>query len=289
MFVPGAQYSHRWLVEKYGGQWQQGIVTPKGKPYLFLFSGPSGAQYGYKDHWEAGNTIFYYTGEGQEGDMAFVRGNRAIRDHAENGKDLHLFEYVSGGLVEYRGQMVVTGHDMRRGPDRNGNERDVIVFELVRVDEEPVEVQEAAAGSGEAARTSLSLAELRELALTGGLAPLTPIERRQRVYERSAKVRAYARERAAGRCEACAGAAPFMTTAGAPYLEVHHLRSVTDNGPDHPEWVAAVCPNCHRRAHYGSDGVEFNQRLLDVIAEFESRLAALGEELPPLSSQAHPA
>jgi 5-methylcytosine-specific restriction protein A len=65
-------------------------------PLIFLFTGESGEQYGYEDGWDD-NGVFLYTGEGQEGDMEFVRGNRAIRDHALDGKDLHLFQALGKG------------------------------------------------------------------------------------------------------------------------------------------------------------------------------------------------
>ena len=54
----------------YGGQWQGGISTPKGRPYVFLFTGESGERFGYEDGWDE-NGGFLYTGEGQEGDMDF--------------------------------------------------------------------------------------------------------------------------------------------------------------------------------------------------------------------------
>ena len=41
--------------------------------------------------------VFLYIGEGQKDDMLFVQGNKAIRDHAADGKDLHLFTYVNRG------------------------------------------------------------------------------------------------------------------------------------------------------------------------------------------------
>ena len=50
-------------------------------------------------------------------------------------------------------------------------------------------------------------------------------------------------------------AAPFITPDGQLYLEVHHIERLSDGGPDHPRWVVAVCPNCHRRAHYAGDEV----------------------------------
>jgi hypothetical protein len=54
-----------------------------------------------------------YFGAGQEGDMAFVRGNRALRDHAEN---VHLFEQEPEEL-RYFGQGVVAGWNLQ---DRQG-------------------------------------------------------------------------------------------------------------------------------------------------------------------------
>jgi HNH endonuclease len=38
------------------------------------------------------------------------------------------------------------------------------------------------------------------------------------------------------------------------YLEPHHLRRVSNGGPDHPAHVISLCPNCHRRVHAGADG-----------------------------------
>ena len=74
-----------------GGQERGGIATPQDSKFVFLFTGESGETYGYQDGWQPDGS-FYYTGEGQLGDMQFVRGNRAIRDHREDGTDLLLFQ-----------------------------------------------------------------------------------------------------------------------------------------------------------------------------------------------------
>ena len=82
MFEIGRVYNRRSEIhEPYGGQWQSGISTPRDQPFIFLFTGESGEQYGYEDGWDD-NGVFLYTGEGQKGDMEFIGGNRAIRDHA---------------------------------------------------------------------------------------------------------------------------------------------------------------------------------------------------------------
>ncbi len=73
-FELGQTYKRSDLHACYGGQRQGGISTPKGHPLIFLFTGRTGGQYGYRDELE--NGMFRYTGEGQSGDMEFKAGNK---------------------------------------------------------------------------------------------------------------------------------------------------------------------------------------------------------------------
>ncbi len=66
------------IMEPYGGQRQGGISTPRRHPMVFLFTGESGATYGYRDEFRPDGS-FWYTGEGQTGDMKMRSGNAAIR------------------------------------------------------------------------------------------------------------------------------------------------------------------------------------------------------------------
>lgn len=267
MFTFGKIYNRRDLHQIYGGQRQGGISTPSKHNFLLLFTGEQGNKYGYKDQWiEDG--LFLYTGEGQHGDMEFVRGNLAIQNHASDGKDLHLFEYVKKGGVRYIGQMVCTGHQERRAPDSEGNDRRVIVFELTPINafEKPVEEEKFPEETG---LWQTSLSSLREKALASSTVGISPSERKNLIQYRSNAIRVYALRRANGSCEACKKEAPFITKAGQPYLEPHHIRRLSDGGPDHPEWVITLCPNCHRRAHYGNDSEVFNQGLTVLVARKE--------------------
>jgi 5-methylcytosine-specific restriction enzyme A len=157
--------------EIYDGQRQGGISTPDGAAYVFLFTGETGEQYGYKDGWRP-DGLFAYTGEGQRGDMEFVRGNRAIRDHLANGRDLLLFEATNAkGQYRFRGCFACAGWELKTTPDRDGAERQAIVFHLAPV----AEVEMAAID--EQVETELakkSLKELRQLALAAAHAPPTP-------------------------------------------------------------------------------------------------------------------
>ncbi len=59
-------------------------------------------------------------------------------------------------------------------------------------------------------------------------------------------------ERAKGRCERCNKPAPFLKDKdNEPFLEVHHKIPLNEGGYDTVENSIALCPNCHRHAHYG--------------------------------------
>lgn len=58
--------------------------------------------------------------------------------------------------------------------------------------------------------------------------------------------------RANGKCELCQCNAPFFRASdGTPYLEVHHVKRLADGGYDTVKNAVALCPNCHRKAHFG--------------------------------------
>ena len=100
-FIPNKIYNRRADIHAiYGGNWQSGICPSSKYPYIFIFTGKSGHQHGYKDGWDNPN-IFSYTGEGQAGDMKFTKGNLALRDHLQNGKRVFLFESESKGFVRF--------------------------------------------------------------------------------------------------------------------------------------------------------------------------------------------
>jgi 5-methylcytosine-specific restriction enzyme A len=133
MFKVGAIYNRRQDIHaEFGGNQQSGIVPSPSHPYIFLFSAERGEEFGYKDGWDKDEN-FIYSGEGQFGNQQFVRGNRAIRDHAANGKELHLFERHGSGTYKYLGQFAVKSHKFVTGKDAQGNDRQLIKFFLRKV------------------------------------------------------------------------------------------------------------------------------------------------------------
>jgi 5-methylcytosine-specific restriction protein A len=115
----------------------------------------------------------------------------------------------------------------------------------------------------------MSLSELKQLAKDGENKTIKTRSVRTRQYYRSVAVKRYALARAEGVCECCNASAPFLTRQNEPYLEVHHLLRIADEGPDTPEGVAAICPTCHRRIHNGLDGAQVNTELSKHIEKKE--------------------
>ena len=71
-------------------------------------------------------------------------------------------------------------------------------------------------------------------------------------YRRNPDVVAEVLARATGVCEECSNPAPFLRAKdSSPYLEVHHIQMLADGGEDTVENAVAVCPNCHKKLHYG--------------------------------------
>ena len=77
------------------------------------------------------------------------------------------------------------------------------------------------------------------------------------VFTRNADVVAMVLMQAKGNCHACGAAAPFLRRSdGTPYLEVHHRTPLAEGGKDNVANAVALCPNCHRKAHYAYPSVK---------------------------------
>ncbi len=127
MFIEDTIYKRGQIHDKFGGNRQSGICPSAKFPYIFIFSGSSGAQYGYKDEW-LNEDVYSYSGEGQRGDMDFTKGNLALRDSINNGKKVFLFEYVARGMVKYISELKFLDCDFFHTIDSDGSTRIGIKF-----------------------------------------------------------------------------------------------------------------------------------------------------------------
>lgn len=271
--VKGRLYTRKELIDLYGGQLQGGIWTPTEFPVIFIFTGESGEAYGYKDGWSADGS-FAYTGEGQKGPMEFIRGNKAIRDHKKNGEDIFLFEdnkkdkgvrFV--GMFECDTWDYIECLDFEKKDMRQG-----IVFNLFPVSsarEVDNDIDTSEVTSKKETLEQLRAKAIKSSMMTG---QRKESDSKNSWFKRSEDVKKYVLQRANGICESCEQPAPFKKKNGEPYLEPHHTKRLADEGPDHPQWVGAICPTCHRRIHSGADGKALNQTLMVKLELKESAL-----------------
>ncbi len=269
-FVVGQVYDRQTEIHDwFGGSRQSGISASAKVPAIFIFTGESGEQFGYADK-RGPDGVLSYTGEGQSNDMTLTKGNRAIFEHAKTGRAIHVFEALGKGQGQrYIGEYACASHEWREGQDKHGNVRKVVVFNLVPVGLE-LERPELVEDDDES-DPSLSLAQLRERALAAAASsgPGSKSEALRTNYRRSKRISDYVLKRADGKCESCKKPAPFIKRNGSPYLEPHHVNRLSDGGLDHPRFIGALCPDCHREIHHGIQGHVKNDRLKAYVAALE--------------------
>ncbi|MGW1344259.1 hypothetical protein ACWCOV_24690 [Kribbella sp. NPDC002412] len=141
----GAETTRTEVDAVYGGGPQGGILTPTKSDNILIYSDPTvSILNGYNfDGWdETEPEVYYYTGQGQQGDQTFAFGNKAIQQQPETGRIIRFFETVDGrdrpgGKVQrYVGAFRLDAANPFRietAPDRNGDPRKVIVFRLLSI------------------------------------------------------------------------------------------------------------------------------------------------------------
>lgn len=130
MFTASKKYKRKEIHNKYGGNRQGGIAPCSSHPYIFIFDSKSGVQHGYRNGWQ--DNIFYYTGEGQKGDMEFKRGNKALLNHSSNNKRIMLFESDGKGYVEHICELSYLGFELFETPDTEKAIRTAIKFSFIK-------------------------------------------------------------------------------------------------------------------------------------------------------------
>jgi len=71
-------------------------------------------------------------------------------------------------------------------------------------------------------------------------------------FKRNPYIVEYAKRIANGICQDCKQPAPFINKiTKEPFLEIHHIIPLADGGKDTIKNTIALCPNCHRKRHYG--------------------------------------
>ena len=247
IFRQGRKYLRQDIINTYGGQMRSGITTPSKYPLIFLFTSDTGKEYGYVDGWTDEGT-FEICGEGQVGDMEYVRGNKAILDHEKNGEELHLFEKTENRYVRYIAKMKYKSHREDQGPDINGDIRKRIIFELTH---------ENITSDGDSDFTSTKTVEGKK------------ILRYTTVYERDPKARALALEIHGYDCKGCGlNFGDFYGDHGKGYIHIHHIKPLSESGEtkiDPRSDLIPLCPNCHAMVHKNKSHTLTLNELKEII------------------------
>jgi len=246
-FRQGKKYLRQEIIDTYGGQSRSGITTPSNHPLIFLFTSDTGKEFGYVDGWTDEGT-FEICGEGQVGDMKYVRGNKAILHHKQNGKELHLFEKTEDRYVRYIAKMDYKSHREDRGPDINGDDRKRIIFELT---------VDSSLNERDSDFTSTETVEGKK------------VLRYTTVYERDPKARAEALTIHGYDCKGCGlNFGDFYGEHGRGFIHVHHIKPLSESGEtkiDPKTDLIPLCPNCHAMVHKNKSNTLTLDELKEII------------------------
>lgn len=224
----------------------------------------------YSDKWDS-NGILHYTGMGQKGDMDLNWSqNRTLNTSLDNGVSIYLFEVfndLSLSKYTYRGEVKLVGKPYKEKQLGIDNlERNVWMFPIKPIKRSFTRIEDVIDSDKQTEKEVKKVPDNILNKIVTLKARQKPSEKIviSKAYSRDASVKEYTKRRANGTCELCNREAPFFTKNGEPYLEVHHIITLAENGPDSVINTVALCPNCHRKIHLAPDKKE-KDFLINII------------------------
>ena len=260
-FITNKEYDRQELLDFVGSkQVQSGIIWgPKEFKYVIITSGGrNGKRARYGDKKNDDGTWSYF-GQGEKGDQnpdSFANSLLTKRERVilffttrePNAEEVRIRGNYRK-LYKFEGEFKVGYWDYfvpqveKRAFDK------LIQFLLIPVNKNYL--IEQMVNSEMIPLDTLKMHKLKKKVKKNSLNPnRTTVVTTKEFYQRSLNVKNYALLRANGICELCLNPAPFINIHNFAFLEVHHILSLLDEGPDLPENVAAICPNCHRECHF---------------------------------------
>jgi 5-methylcytosine-specific restriction protein A len=162
--TPGEVITRDEIADRCGGDHRyRGIVPFDGNVAVYS-DHEKGKTFGYNyDGWDAHQEVYFYTGQGANGDQQLIRGNRAIADHKLDNKALRLLIAVGNAgdsgtrMHRYVGQFELdteVPYITRTAPGEDGVPRKVFVFRLLPVGEVVTDAAQPSVIDGVAAASS---------------------------------------------------------------------------------------------------------------------------------------
>lgn len=108
-------------------------INPTDSTVVLISSiGKAGGNFVYHDKWTADGE-YLYSGEGKTGNQTMTKGNLAIRDAAQNDKQIHLFVKFSPQEYYYQGIFELVDYTYEDDRDEDGSIRKEYKFRLRKV------------------------------------------------------------------------------------------------------------------------------------------------------------
>jgi len=292
-----AEFRNRDLIsDRFGGASQQGLVRFPGERIVNAFSEPKG---GYADDEPSLQSPFGYRGQGPSGRQSLASpGNRLLESSRIERRPIRYWYRPAGGNFSFLTWAMVAGRVWVRGVGEDGAARVEINWQLLPIPDEHPEnwSTDAIAALEFPVAPEAELSEMPEVASQPSYAEL--IERlpkapggpprRTRVQietQRSSVARRAALLRSSGKCEwpDCGGMPAETDKHGAPILQVDHIADLAKGGPDRPENMIALCPNCHAVKTLGGEPDRWRSRLSQIAREGHERMLRTNPREAPVN------
>jgi 5-methylcytosine-specific restriction protein A len=282
----GEQFKDRIEVwSLFGGQWVQGVTKFENEDIVNVFFDEDGP---YADEIDHETGAVEYRGKGLTGEQKLTDGNLLLENARLNKSAIRFWYKPSKGYWVFKNWMAVVDRDNIEEEDVQGNlakrflwylepvvsaDKALWPFELTQAPIRDISIDEVILVKNsrnllaDYARIAKDL-EDNPTSLAASLKPRTPQPRRRK------RAKDIVIARAEGKCEndQCTGMPPDVKKDGTPLFQVDHIVQLSDGGPDQPDNMIALCPNCHTAKTLGKNKTEMTARLKKIAIQKHSAL-----------------
>ena len=284
----GEKFGNRKDIWKlFGGQYQQGVMKFPGEDFVNVFFKEDGP---YPDEIDTETGVVEYRGKGLKGEQTLTAGNRLLENARLSKSPVRFWYRPVGGAWEFKSWATVFDRENIEEEDVQGNLAMRYLWFLVPVISEhkelwPIEVLESPVNPISPTEVSLIknprnlLADYARIARDLENNP-TSLDFNPKPRSPQPKRRKRAKDiviaRAQGFCENdnCSGMPPDVKKDGTPIFQVDHIIQLSDGGPDQPDNMIALCPNCHAAKTLGGNRSEMTARLKSIALIRHSALTS---------------
>ena len=269
----------------FGGQYQQGVMKFPSEEFVNIFFKEDGP---YPDEIDSETGTIEYRGRGLKGEQKLTAGNKYLEDARLTKSPARFWYRPTGGMWEFKTWVIVYDRENIEEEDVQGNLAMRYLWYLVPVASEhkelwPIEIIKSPIAQILPSEIRVVknpknlLEDYARIAKELENNP-TSLNLNQKARAPQPKRRKRAKDvviaRAQGQCEndQCSGMPPDVKNDGTPIFQVDHILQLSEGGPDQPDNMIALCPNCHSAKTLGKNKLEMTSRLKNLVIAKHSSL-----------------